>query len=109
MKGDKMKQRTKWKRVYNPIIGMRFFDGGDYSLGYFTIEKLWICKEYCKHATTPDNSHWFTKRMMQVRTDSGLVYKMPFVPWLKIFTADGKKSLSDLYNENPNMNKKSWW
>ena len=104
-----MKQRTKWKRVYNPIIGMRFFDGGDYSLGIFTIEKLWVCKEYEKHAETPNGSHWFTKHMMQVRTDSGLVYKMPFVPWLKIFTADGKKALSDLYNENPNMNKKSWW
>lgn len=103
-----MKQITRWKRVYNPIIGMRFFDGGDYSLGFFTIEKLWVCEEYCKHATTPDNSHWFSKRMMQVRTDSGLVYKMPFVPWLKIFTADGKKALSDLYNENPNMYKKNW-
>ena len=88
---------------------MRFFDGGDYSLGFFTIEKLWVCKEYDKHAITPNGSHWFTKRMMQVRTDSGLVYKMPFVPWLKIFTADGKKALSDLYNENPNMHKKSWW
>lgn len=109
MKGDKMKRRTRWKRVYNPIIGMRFFDGGDYSLGYFTIEKLWVCKEYEKHAVTPNGSHWFTKRMMQVRTDSGLVYKMPFVPWLDVCTADGKKTFSDLYNENPNMNKKSWW
>ena len=104
-----MKKRTRWKRVYNPIIGMRFFDGGDYSLGFFTIEKLWVCKEYEKHAVTLNGSHWFTKRMMQVRTDSGLVYKMPFIPWLDVCTADGKKTFSDLYNENPNMNKKSWW
>ena len=109
MRGDKMKRRTRWERVYNPIIGMRFFDGGDYSLGFFTIEKLWVCKEYDKHAVTPNGSHWFTKRMMQVRTDSGLVYKMPFIPWLDVCTADGKNTLSDLYNENPNMNKKSWW
>lgn len=35
-----MKKRTRWKRVYNPIIGVRFFDAGEYSLGFFTIEKL---------------------------------------------------------------------
>ena len=70
---------------------------------------MWSCKEYCKHATTPDNAHWFSKHMMQVRTDSGRVYKMPFVPWLKIFTADGKKALSDLYNEHPDMYKKKRW
>ena len=104
-----MKQITRWKRVYNPIIGMRFFDGGNYSLEYFTIEKLWVCKEYCKHALTPNGSHWFTKYMMQVRTDSGLAYKMPFVPWLDIYTADGKQSISDLYNTNPNMYKKKRW
>lgn len=104
-----MKKITRWKRVYNPIIGMRFFDGGDYSLGFFTIEKLWICKEYYKHAAALDGSRWFTKRMMQVRTDSGLVYKMPFIPWLNVSTADGNKKLSDLYNENPNMYKKKWW
>jgi hypothetical protein len=35
-----MKLHTKWRRVYNPIIGVRFFDGGDSGLGFFTIEKL---------------------------------------------------------------------
>lgn len=104
-----MKQITRWKRVYNPIMGMRFFDSGDLSLGFFTIEKLWSCKEYCKHAVAPDNSHWFTRCMMQVRTDSGLVYKMPFFPWLNVSTVDDNKKLSDLYNKNPNMYKKKWW
>lgn len=101
-----MKKRTRWKRVYNPVIGVRFFDGGEYALGFFTIEKLWSCKEYCKSAETPSGSHWFDKEMMQVRTDSGLVYKMPFFPWMKVYDASGKKSLSDYYNENCCMSKR---
>lgn len=98
-----MKKRTRWKRVYNPIIGVRFFDGGEYALGFFTIEKLWSCKEYCKSAETVGGSHWFDKTMMQVRTNSGLVYKMPFYPWMKIYDKSGKKSLADYYNEDSFM------
>ena len=98
-----MKTRTRWKRVYNPIIGVRFFDGGEYALGFFTIEKLWTCKEYCKSAETPSGSHWFDTRMMQVRTDTGLVYKMPFFPWMKVYDISGKKSLADYYNEDSFM------
>lgn len=101
-----MKKRTRWKRVYNPVIGVRFFDGGEYALGFFTIEKLWSCKEYCKSAETLSGSHWFDKEMMQVRTDSGLVYKMPFFPWMKVYDVSGKKSLSDYYNENCFMSKR---
>lgn len=101
-----MKKRTRWQRVYNRIIGMRFFDNGEYSLGFFTIEKLWHCKEYCEHAVTPQNSHWFDEYMMKVKTDSGRTYKMPFVPWLKFVTADGKRNLSELYDENSIMNEK---
>lgn len=98
-----MKKRTKWKRVYNPIIGVKFFDAGEYALGFFTIEKLWSCKEYCKCAETPSGSHWFDKRMMQIRTDTGLVYKMPFFPWMKVYDESGKKSLADYYNEDSFM------
>ena len=97
-----MKQTTRWKRVYNPVIGVRFFDGGEYALGYFIIEKLWKCREYCKSAEAPDGSCWFDKVMMQVRTDTGLVYKMPFFPWMKVYDDSGKKSLADYYNEH-------WW
>lgn len=100
-----MKKRTRWKRVYNPVIGVRFFDGGEYGLGFFTIEKLWSCKEYCKCAKTPSGSHWFDKNMMQVRTDTGLVYKMPFFPWMNVYDESGKKSLSDYYNEDYHMTK----
>ena len=95
-----MKKRTRWNRVYNPVIGVRFFDAGEYSLGFFTIEKLWSCKEYCRCAETVSGSHWFDKNMMQVRTDTGLVYKMPFFPWMKAYDESGKKCLGDYYNED---------
>ena len=98
-----MKLATRWRRVYNPIIGVRFFDAGDYGLGFFTIEKLWECNVYSEHAVTPEYSHWFTKRMMQIRTDKGLVYKMPFIPWMDVYDSKGKKSMGDYYNENPRM------
>lgn len=101
-----MKKRTRWKRVYNPIIGVRFFDGGTYTLGFFTIEKLWSCKEYCKHMENADGSHWFDKTMMQVRTDEGLVYKMPFIPWMKAYDESGIKSIANYYDENCYMSKK---
>ena len=96
-----MKLHTKWKRVYNPIIGVRFFDTGKYGLGdYFTIEKLWWCHR---------GSHWLDKIMMQVRTDEGLVYKMPFLPWMEVYDESGKKSIRNYYNENSFMAwRKSW-
>ena len=101
-----MKQRTRWKRVYNPIIGRRFFDGGNYGLGFFVIEKMWQCKEYCSSAEAPDGTHWFTVAKMKVRTDSGLVYKMRFFPWMDAYDDTGKKSISDFYNENCIMSEK---
>ena len=94
------KQKTRWRRVYNPIIGVRFSDGGEYGLGYFTIIKLWQCKEYCSCAAFIDDSHWFPKTKMRVRTDTGLVYDMPFFPWLVAWDDSGMKKLSDYYNEN---------
>lgn len=95
--------KTRWKRVYNPIIGVTFFDGGEYGLGFFTIEKLWACKEYCECAEALDGSHWFDKRMMQVRTDTGLVYKMPFFPWMRAYNTENNKSIADYYNEDSFM------
>lgn len=103
-----MKLHTKWKRVYNPIIGVRFFEGGDYGLGFFTIEKLWQCQEYCKCASRWEGSqltHWFWVTMMQIRTNNGLVYKMPFCPWMKAYD-DNNKKLSDYYNEDSWMTRK---
>lgn len=90
-----MKQRTKWKRVYNPIIGVKFTDNGVYNLDYFIIEKLWQC-----------DCGGYTQEMMQIRTDSGLVYKMPFFPWMDAWDETGKKCLGDYCNESPVMSKK---
>lgn len=104
-----MKLHTRWKRVYNPIIGIRFFDHGDLGLGFFTIEKLWICEEYCKGAQRYDGSkwtNWFVVKKMQVRTNTGLVYKLPFCPWMKAVDDRGKE-LKDYYNENSFMLSKS--
>lgn len=103
-----MKLHTKWKRVYNPIIGVRFFDTGKYNLGYFAIEKLWLCKTYSKVAENLNGSHWFEQKMMKVRTDNGLVYKMPFFPWMEVYDESGKKSIADYYDENSLMTKRKY-
>jgi hypothetical protein len=103
-----MKLHTKWKRVYNPVIGVRFFDAGEYALGFFTIEKLWQCQHYSKGAQRHNGvewTNWFWSTMMQVRTDTGLVYKMPFCPWMKV-SDDNNKKLSDYYDENCLMNRR---
>lgn len=100
-----MKKRTRWKRIYNTVIGVRFFDVGKYNLGYFTIEKLWWCQIHSKSAKNLNGSHWFwfDQIMMQVRTNDGLVYKMPFFPWMDVYDESGKKSLADYYNEDSFM------
>lgn len=90
-----MMKKTKWKRVYNPIIGVKFADDGVYGLDYFTIEKLWQCKR-----------NGYMHEMMQVKTDAGLTYKMPFFPWMDAWDETGKKCLGDYYNENPIMSPK---
>ena len=59
--------------------------------------------------TSVDDSveSWFDKKMMQIRTDTGLVYKMPFFPWMEVYDVGGKKkSLADYYNKNSCMYKK---
>ena len=106
-----MKLHTKWKRVYNPIIGVKFFDHGNLGLSFFTIEKLWQCKEYCKGAQRYDGekwTSWFWTTMMQIRTDTGLVYKMPFCSWMDVVDSSGSKKLSDYYNENSWMTRKRY-
>lgn len=97
-----MKLHTRWERVKGiSIIGQRFFDAGEYGLGYFIVQKAYKCKEFCQSATAPDGSHWFDKRMIVVKTCEGIIYKIPFIPWAKVYTEDGSKSFADFYNENP--------
>ena len=96
-----MKLHTRWKRVYPNIIGERFFDGGDYGLGYFTILKAWKCKEYSKGAIAPDDTHWFNKAMVLIETDTGLKYKVPFFPWATVTEVSSQKKMSEYFNECP--------
>lgn len=96
-----MKLHTRWKRTYPNIIGKRFFDGGEYGLGFFTVIKAWKCKEYSDSALTPTDSHWFDKSMILIKTDSGLRYRIPFCPWTKIADAETGKCWSEYYNKMP--------
>ena len=96
-----MKQHTRWKRVYPSIIGKRFFDGGEFGIGFFMVLKAWKCKEYSNCAITPDGSRWFSKELILIKTDAGIKYKIPFCPWLKIEDAVTGELWSKEYDSNP--------
>lgn len=97
-----LKLHTRWKMCKHAnVIGHRFFDGGEYGLGYFTVEKVYKCKEYCRSAETLDGSHWFSKNMAIIKTDAGLKYRVPFFPWAKVVDDSDKKPLSKFYDELP--------
>lgn len=96
-----MKQHTRWKRKHPSIIGKRFFDAGEYGLGFFTVLKAWRCKEYSKSGVAPDDTHWFDKHMILIKTDSGLKYKIPYCPWAKVTDAKTGKWWDSYYNERP--------
>ena len=73
-----MKNRTKIKPIKLPICGERLFTdfGG---IGYYNILKIYECKEYCNNAVTPDGSHWFKHSMAKIKTENGVVMKIPFI------------------------------
>ena len=73
-----MKNRTKIKTIKLPICGKRLFTdfGG---IGYYKILKIYEWKEYCNNAVTPDGSRWFKHSMAKIKTESGIVMKMPFI------------------------------
>ena len=75
-----MKKRTRIKRG-NPnkvIKSSRLFTdfGG---IGYYKILKLYDWKEYSANAVTPDGSHWFKHSMAKIKTEYGVVMKIPFL------------------------------
>ena len=92
---------TRWKRRYPNIIGKRFFDGGEYGLGYFTVLRAYSSKEHCKNAIAPDGTHVFDKAMIVVKTDSGYKFKIPYCPWLNVVDAETGKLWSSYFNEKP--------
>ena len=89
-----MKNRTKIKAIKLPICGKRLFTdfGG---IGYYKILKIYEWKEYVKSAVTPSGSHWFKCSMAKIKTESGIVMKIPFIELgLKSVYADtGEKVL----------------
>lgn len=93
-------RRKRLIRVYHPIIGK---DAFHYSLGFFTITKIYTCERYCEHAETPCGSHWFREYVVHIKTRKGLVYKMPlFKSGFGIDKAYmGDIKIETLLDENP--------
>ena len=73
-----MKNRTKIKAIKLPICGKRLFTdfGG---IGFYKIIKIYEWKEYCNNAVTPSGSHWFKHSMAKIKTENGVVMKIPFI------------------------------
>ena len=73
-----MKNRTKIKAIKLPICGKRLFTdfGG---IGFYKIIKIYEWKEYCNNAVTPSGSNWFKCSMAKIKTENGVVMKIPFI------------------------------
>lgn len=71
-----MKKRTRI-RTGNLLKGKRLFTdfGG---ICYYKVLKIYDWKEYCANAVTPSGSHWFSHSMAKIKTESGIVMKIPF-------------------------------
>ena len=87
-------KRTRIKSTKSKLKNIRLFTdfGG---IGYYKILKIYEWKEYVKSAVTPSGSHWFKCSMAKIKTESGIVMKMPFIELgLKSVYADtGEKVL----------------
>ena len=87
-----MKNRTKIKAIKLPICGKRLFTdfGG---IGYYKILKIYEWKEYCNNAVTPGGSHWFKHSIAKIKTENGVVMKIPFIELgLKsVYAENGKR------------------
>lgn len=72
-----MKRRTRIK-TSRRLNGKRLFTdfGG---IGYYKVLKIYDWKEYSAHAETPSGSHWFQHSMAKIKTEYGVVMKIPFI------------------------------
>lgn len=72
-----MKKRTRM-RTSKRLNGFRLFTdfGG---ICYYKVLKIYDWKEYCANAVTPGGSHWFSHSMAKIKTESGIVMKIPFI------------------------------
>ena len=70
-----MKNRTRWKRVFMPTIGQRYFHE---DFGFYRIKKIWSCDVFNAHCEQPCGSHWFNKKKAAIVTEDGLKYTVPY-------------------------------
>lgn len=88
-----MKKRTRIK-TGNTLKGKRLFTdfGG---IGYYKVLKMYDWKEYCANAVTPSGSHWFGHSMAKIKTESGIVMKIPFIElgMRSVYADSGEKVL----------------
>lgn len=72
-----MKKRTRI-RTGNLLKGkILFTDFG--GIGFYKVLKIYDWKEYSIHAVTPGGSHWFKRSMAKIKTEYGIVMKIPFI------------------------------
>lgn len=72
---NKMRNRTKWKKEKNKIVGKQCFNQ---EIGIFTIRKIQKCKEYCSSAFNLDGSRWFEVQRVFIKTENGRKYIIPY-------------------------------
>ena len=62
----------------NILKGKRLFTdfGG---IGFYKVLKIYDWKECHKNAETPSGSHWFQHSMAKIKTEYGVVMKIPFI------------------------------
>lgn len=72
------KKRTRMKSSRKLLKGKRLFTdfGG---IGFYKVLKIYDWKEYSANAVTPDGSHWFKHSMAKIKTEYGVVMKIPFL------------------------------
>lgn len=71
-------KRTRIKSTKSKLKNIRLFTdfGG---IGFYKIIKIYEWKEYCNNAVTPSGSYWFKCSMAKIKTESGVIMKIPFV------------------------------
>lgn len=72
-----MKKRTRMK-TRKLLKGQRLFTdfGG---IGFYKILKIYEWKEYSKNATCSDGTHWVKYSMAKIKTEYGVVMKIPWI------------------------------
>ena len=73
-----MRKRTMIKPSKTKLVGVRLFTdfGG---IGYYKILRHYEWKEYHPNAVNLCGSHWFGKSMVKIKTEHGVVMKIPFI------------------------------